>query len=78
MSCLSICVEGLRKTTKTLSQDICHGQDLNCEPYEYSSKSVIVTPLHLVTFPVFFSDILCKQIQTYLRLCHQVENASYM
>jgi len=39
---------------------------------------VLLTPLRLVTFPVYFSNILCKQMQTYLRLCHQVENASYM
>jgi len=78
MSCLRICVDGLRKTTETLGQDISRGQDSYCVPSEHKSKSFIVTPLHLVTFPVYFSNILCKQMQTYLRLGHQVENASYI
>ena len=60
-------MEGLRKTSETLGQDICRGQDSECAPSGRNSKSVIMTPLHLVTFLVYFSNILCKQMQTYLK-----------
>jgi hypothetical protein len=62
-----ICPEGLRITTKNLSQDSRSlGRDLNLGPPEYETGLLSTTPQRSVNIVTGFT--MCRQFSTYIRV----------